>query len=146
MSIAFANSKPTSEELAAVATAFRGQTPQEYLDFLAQGNGGAAPNHVEICGSRRWRFMPVVEVAEAVSIMEDGYHHWGERKVAGSFPHVPIATDDQSNYLAYDLSKPVADSFEIWFLDHEVYPDGVIDCEGYRIAGSLNELLTRFTP
>lgn len=44
------------------------------------------------------------------------------------------------------FSKPAGASFEIWFLDHEGYPDGVMNCVENRIAGSLTELLTLFTP
>jgi hypothetical protein len=44
------------------------------------------------------------------------------------------------------LSKPAGASFEIWFLEHEDYPDGVMNCVENRIAGSLTELLIGFTP
>ena len=122
---------------------FKGNLPDEYRDFLLAQNG-CTVTMFKHEGARGWdlRFLSVDDVLENYSIVEDMYYNDGETKEPDTFSHVPIATDDNSNYLAYELCLPTQTSFKICLVEHGNYP--YYDGEEVDIrATDLEDLMNR---
>ena len=118
--------------------------PVEYRNFLMQHNGCT----VLMFNQRRpkgWplRFLSVSDVIKDSPMIEDLYYNNGEPQAPDSFPHVPIATDDNSNYLAYELRRPQRNSFQICLVDREDYPfaDDEEDITLFKRAENLEDLI-----
>ena len=122
---------------------FKGALPQEYRDFLLQ-HDGCEIAMVSKNNARDWflRFLSVNDVLQEYSLIEELYYENGEPQKPDSFPHIPIATDDNSNYLAYELRRSDNQgSFVMCLVDHEDYPYAEEEIDLFKRAENLNDLI-----
>jgi hypothetical protein len=138
--------RPASKsEINRLATLFKAKVPPEYVDFLTQHNGCDIlwQPRDQPGAKESLHFLSVNEVLKTYPFIEKAYYEWGAEMEPGSFCHVPIATNGQSDYLAYVLWHQCGDSYPIWQIDHDDYPFTKTAEKWFKRADGLKDLLAR---
>lgn len=145
LTIQEAKAPATESEIHLLDRLFNATAPGEYRSFLLNQNGCTVA-----MAAKGWhdlwelRFLSIAEVLETYPLIEQFYYSWGKNAEPGSFCHIPIATNDNSDYLAYVLWQPIDDSYPIYQIDHDDYPFFKGHCERFRRANNLLDLWTQF--
>lgn len=129
-------------EIQQLTSLFHGPVPFEYQEFLQKHNGCTISTLAKGWRNGGWmlRFLPITEVVETYLAIEEAYYSWGKKPEPNSFCHVPIATNDNSDYLAYVLWDNSGESYPIYQIDHDDYPFFKGRCKRFRRADNLLDL------
>src|SRR5262249_43976145 len=124
-------------EINRLVTLFKRNVPSEYAEFLAEHNGCDLVWQPRDQPKETLHFLSAKEVLKTYPFIEKAYYTWGAEMEPGSFCHVPIAANGQSDYLAYVLWQESWDTFPIWHIDHDEYPFSKRDEHWFKRADNL---------